>query len=78
MPLAFSPDKKYYTPKYRYYGDDFFKGYGIVDWKPGLTADNNGNVSITILQPEVPITLFIEGIANDGSFVFEEKSISLN
>ncbi len=78
LPLTFSTKKKYYTPKYRYYNDDFYKGYGIVDWKPVLTADNNGNISIKILQPEVPITLFIEGIANDDSFIFEEKTISLN
>lgn len=30
------------------------------------------------MKPEVSITLFIEGIANDGSFIFEEKTILLN
>ena len=78
LPLAFSAKKKFYVPNYRYYNDDFFKGYGTVDWKPELVVDNLGNVTVKIKQPEVPVTLFIEGIANDGSFIFEEKSISLN
>lgn len=78
LPLAFSTKKKFYVPNYKYYNDDFFKGYGTIDWKPELTTDANGNVTLKIAQPEVPITLFIEGIANDGSFIFEEKSISLN
>jgi hypothetical protein len=76
--FLFSADKKYYTPKYRYYGDDFYRGYGIIDWKPELTSDSNGIVTLKVLQPEVPVSLFIEGIANDGSFIFEEKTISLN
>ncbi len=78
MPLAFSVDKKFYVPKYKYYNDDFFKGYGTIDWKPELAVDSNGNISFKILRPKVPITLFIEGITNDGSFIFEEKSIRLN
>ncbi len=65
-------------PKYKYYNDGFYKGYGTIDWKPKLVTDSNGNISIKIAQPEIPITLFIEGIANDGSFIFEEKTISLN
>jgi hypothetical protein len=78
IPLTFSKDKKFYTPKYQYYNDDFFIGYGTIDWKPKLAVDAEGNVSFKILKPQVPITLFIEGIANDGSFIFEEKSITLN
>lgn len=78
LPLTFSNKKKFYTPKYRYYNDDFYKGYGTIDWKPELITDSNGNISIKIAEPEVPITLFIEGIANDGSFIFEERTLSLN
>ncbi|WP_138432364.1 Plug domain-containing protein [Winogradskyella algicola] len=78
LPLTFSPSKKFYVPKYRYYNDDFYKAYGTVDWKPNLTTDSNGNMSFKIVKPEVPITLFIEGITNDGTFIFKEKSLSLN
>jgi len=78
LPLVFSAKKKFYVPQYKYYQDDFYKGYGTIDWKPELVTDSNGNISVKIAQPKVPITLFIEGLANDGSFIFEEKSISLN
>jgi hypothetical protein len=78
FPLTFSEQKKFYVPKYRYYNDDFYKHFGTIDWKPNLVADATGNISIKIAKPEVPLTLFIEGIANDGSFILEEKSISLN
>jgi hypothetical protein len=78
IPLTFSKDKSFYVPKYQYYNDDFFKGYGTIDWKPELAIDSEGYVSFKILKPQVPITLFIEGISNDGSFIFEEKTISLN
>ncbi len=78
LPLVFSAEKKYYAPKYRNTGDSFYKAYGVVDWKPKLTIDTSGNVSLKFAKPRIPITLFIEGIANDGSFIFEEKSISLN
>ena len=78
IPLAFSKEKKYYIPKYRNTGDSFYKAYGVVDWKPHLNIDENGNLSVKISRPRIPITLYIEGIANDGSFIFEEKSIALN
>ena len=78
LPLAFSAEKKYYVPKYRNTGDSFYKAYGVVDWKPHLNVDENGTISVKISRPRIPITLYIEGIANDGSFIFEEKSIELN
>lgn len=78
IPLTFSAEKQFYIPKYKYFDDNFFKGYGIVDWKPQLKLNENGTISLKIKQPKVPITLFIEGIANDGAFIFEEKSITLN
>ena len=77
FPLTFAENKKYYVPEYKFY-DNFYKGYGTIDWKPELVTDNKGNVTFKILKPEVPITLFIEGVSNDGSFIFEEKTISLN
>lgn len=77
FPLIFSAQKKFYAPKYRYYNDDFYKNYGVIDWKPNLTVGVNGNISVEIAKPEVPITLFIEGIANDGNFISEEKSVIL-
>ncbi|WP_299120866.1 hypothetical protein [uncultured Winogradskyella sp.] len=78
FPLTFSTKKKFYVPKYQYYDDDFYIGFGTVDWKPELSIDNQNSIYFNIEQQEVPVTLFIEGIANDGSFIFEEKPITLN
>ncbi|WP_179318859.1 hypothetical protein [Winogradskyella helgolandensis] len=78
VPLAFSPEKKYYTPKYRNTGDSFYKSYGVVDWKTFTNLDRNNNVNLKIASPSMPITLYIEGITNAGSFIFEEKIISIN
>lgn len=78
LPLSFSAEKKFYVPKYQSYYTDFYKGYGVVDWKPKVTIDPDGIASFKIFKPIGSVTLFIEGIANDGSFIFEEKSISLN
>lgn len=78
LPLVFSAEKKYYAPKYRNTGDSFYKAYGVIDWIPKLIVDENRNINIKFAKPRVPVTLYIEGIANDGSFVFEEKTISLN
>jgi len=78
LPLVFSANKKFYVPKYRYYTDDFYKHYGTIDWKPNIKINEKGTANFKISKPKVPITLFIEGIANDGSFIYEEKSISLN
>tara|TARA_R110002049_G_scaffold26207_3_gene91456 strand:+ start:1769 stop:1879 length:111 start_codon:yes stop_codon:yes gene_type:complete len=33
---------------------------------------------VKIAKPKIPITLYIEGIANDGSFIIEKKTISVN
>ena len=78
LPLSFSAEKKFYVPKYKSYYSDFYKGYGVIGWKPKVKIDENGMASFKIVKPRGNIKLFIEGIANDGSFIFEEKTISLN
>ena len=78
FPLTFSESQTFYVPKYRYYNDDFYKHYGTIDWKPQLVKDSSGNISFKIEKPEIPITIFLEGITYDGSFIFEEKTMTIN
>jgi len=78
LPLSFSAEKKFYVPKYQSYYSDFYKGYGVVGWEPKIKVDENGYASFKIVKPRGTIKLFIEGIVNDGAFIFEEKSIKLN
>ncbi|WP_369998739.1 hypothetical protein [Winogradskyella sp.] len=78
LPLSFSAEKKFYVPKYQSYYSDFYKGYGVIGWEPKVKIDENGMASFKIAKPRGNVKLFIEGIANDGAFIFEEKTISLN
>ena len=46
--------------------------------KTNLTTNKNGTVTFKIAKPKVPVSIYIEGIANDGSLVAEDKKISLD
>jgi hypothetical protein len=78
LPLRFASKKTFYVPKYQYYNDDFYKHYGTIDWKPEIKSDKNGNFSFAINKPNVPLTLFIEGIVNGESLIYEQKTITLD
>jgi len=77
IPVAFSPEKKYYKPKYKTTYSSFYQSYGVIDWKSKVKVDNNGNASIKLLNQTKPLTLYIEGITHDGTFIVEEKTLSL-
>ena len=78
FPVIFSEAKKFYIPKYNNYNNSFFKDYGVIDWLPKNEIDRNGflNLRIKNIQSN-DITLFIEGITEDGDFVFEKKNIKI-
>ncbi len=77
FPLTFSDNKKFYVPKYKVYNDDFFRSFGVIDWIPDCKIDNNSNLSFTVYNPSnSDITLFIEGVTEQGDFVSETKVIT--
>lgn len=78
IPLTFETPKTFYTPKYSSYQSRFYREYGVIKWLPKLRLDENGNISFKIGNQEGPnIKLFIEGTANDGSFISEIRTINL-
>jgi len=78
IPLTFSAPKKFYVPKYRNYSNAFFNEYGVIDWLPTNKIDSNGNFVFKIFNTKTPsIKLYIQGVANNGSFVSEVKTINL-
>ncbi|MFH6768396.1 hypothetical protein V8G56_06595 [Gaetbulibacter aquiaggeris] len=78
IPLTFETSKTFYTPKYNSYQSRFYKEFGVIKWLPKLSLDENGNISFKIGNQEGPnIKLFIEGTANDGSFISEIKTVNL-
>jgi hypothetical protein len=76
-PVAFQPQKKYYVPKYSSENSDFFKDYGVIDWKPDLTLSENGTISFKIKKPVVDYQLIIQGVSTNGTLVNDTKKVSL-
>ena len=71
LPISFSSNKTYYAPKYIRNNDDFFNYFGAIDWKSDLQLNSQGKVSIKIEKPQVPYTLFIEGMTSTGTYISE-------
>lgn len=76
VPLTFSSPKKFYTPAYSSYNSKFYKDYGVIGWFPKLKTNDSGTIEFTIPKPLInEVKIFMEGTANDGSFISEEKTI---
>jgi len=79
IPLTFTSPTKFYAPKYSFYQSTFYKEYGVIEWLPNMSIDENGNISFKISnQSGSNIKLFIEGTANNGSFISEAKTVIFN
>lgn len=79
IPLTFTSPKTFYTPLYSSYRSDFFNQYGVIDWIANGKIDANGNLNFKITDKGIEqIKVFVEGTANKGSFISEEKVITLN
>lgn len=77
IPLTFSAPKKFYIPKYAFYNTDFFNKYGVIDWLPINRINENGNSIFKIdFKKTTSLKLFIQGIANDGSFISEVRTVN--
>ncbi|MFH4968212.1 hypothetical protein V8G61_08420 [Gaetbulibacter sp. M240] len=79
FPLTFSEDKKFYAPKYKVYNDSFFNEYGVIDWFPRCSLDENGILNFTVYNPaKNDMKLFVEGVTGEGNFVSETIVLKLN
>ncbi|MDD7915028.1 hypothetical protein [Polaribacter ponticola] len=75
--FGFSIPKKYYNPIYNELNEENFKSYGVLNWVPNLTRDENGELSFKISNKfDGPINLYIEGIYKDGFLFSKIKTIS--
>ena len=78
LPLTFSDDKQFYMPTYKSYKSDFYNHYGVIDWLPINSLNQNNELVIKFKSFDVKsINLYIEGITDDGSYISEIKTISL-
>ena len=79
VPLSFEAPKKFYAPKYDEYNSDFFKAFGVIDWYGKCSLSDDGTLKLKIKDTlSDKINIYIEGIANDGSFVSDFKTIDIN
>jgi hypothetical protein len=79
LPLTFTSPKTFYVPKYAFYNSDFFREYGVIDWIPNVVLDQSNAINLKIFNTKTKqIKLFIEGVTSEGSFISEEKVITVN
>lgn len=79
VPLTFTSPTKFYKPKYITYESNFFNDYGVIEWFPNKSVDENGTISFKISNQSGPdIKLFIEGTTNNGDLISEVITLNLN
>ncbi|WP_460218438.1 hypothetical protein [Psychroserpens sp. MEBiC05023] len=79
IPLKFSVAKKFYIPEYVSYETDFFKEFGVVDWMPNLTLNNDGQLQFAIINKDIKhFKVHIEGVINNGTFISEDKELKID
>ncbi|WP_394749782.1 hypothetical protein [Spongiimicrobium salis] len=76
---GFEPKKQFYTPKYPSYFDSSFQKYGVIHWAPEVITNNEGKAFFNIVNTGLEkMTLFIEGMGEDGSVFSMVKTIQVN
>jgi hypothetical protein len=76
VPLTFTSPKRFYVPKYGSYLSRFYNEYGVIQWFPKMQVDNNGRILFKIKSHgKSRLKFFIEGTANNGSFISETKTL---
>lgn len=71
---GYTANREFYAPRYKVYGDSSFNYYGVIDWKPSVTLNEEGRTEIQIPKLK-PSTLYVQGMAADGTLVWEELKI---
>ena len=70
---GFTKNKEFYAPKYASYQHEIYQKYGVMDWKPALSIDENGNTRFKVLNTaQESVKLYVEGLSADGHIISEE------
>ncbi|MFD2586347.1 hypothetical protein ACFSQJ_05370 [Croceitalea marina] len=76
---SFTRPKKFYRPDYVSYDSQDFADYGVVHWEPNLVTNEKGETTLIIPDNGIKnITLFMEGMAADGTLVSKVHEVSLD
>ncbi len=78
-PFSFQKAKEFYAPKYYSYTNNSFKKYGVISWVPELVLNKNEIATFKIFNTRTKrITIFIEGITNDGDLISQKQIIDVS
>jgi hypothetical protein len=78
FPVSYHQNKQFYRPSYLSMGSDFFRMYGVVDWKPLLTIDDKNTINFNINSAyQQSYLVFLEGITSDGQLISETLSVKV-
>lgn len=73
---GFSIPKKFYNPQYSVLNSTAFINYGTIHWEPSVILENNNKTSFNIINTNTKsITLFIEGMSEDGEVISKIKEL---
>ena len=79
VPLQFSRDKEFYTPKYKYYSTRFYNEYGTVAWFDDVQLDNSGNLTFKVPNfNDNELELHVEGLIGENQLISERIVVSAN
>lgn len=77
-PYPFKSKKTYYSPNYTSYLNPMFERYGAISWIPELKLDKNTAANFKIFDTKTRnITLYIEGISENGDLISAQKTIQV-
>lgn len=75
---SFIRPKEFYRPDYVAYDSQNFREYGVVHWEPNLTTDAQGQTELTLPDNGIKkLTLYVEGMAQDGTLLSKIHEVSL-
>ncbi|MEM6718520.1 MAG: hypothetical protein AAF611_04305 [Bacteroidota bacterium] len=77
-PKSFATAKEYYTPNYDSFISPVFQKYGTISWLPTVELNAEKPTSFKIYDTYTKnVTLFIEGISENGDLISERKTIKV-
>ncbi|AEE18985.1 hypothetical protein Krodi_1001 [Dokdonia sp. 4H-3-7-5] len=75
---GYSVAKKFYNPVYTILNDKGFINYGTIHWEPEVILSKNKVSTFNIINTNTKsITLFIEGISEDGAVISKSEVLQL-
>ncbi|MBS3739620.1 MAG: hypothetical protein KGY51_11615 [Psychroflexus sp.] len=76
---GFEPVKQFYMPEYKFFNTKAFQQVGTIAWFSDVKVQANESINFKVLDTGLDkFTLYIEGIAEDGSLINIKKSVDLS